>query len=800
MLKNYLVAAIRSLRKNFSYSTINIVGIGLGLATCILLSVWINHELSYDQFHKNANRIYRGSLEYSFGGQTSKTSVSPTALLPALKKNFAEVENGVRIDNPSGWNPFIVKNNDKFFQEKKFYFADSSFFQVFSFRLLQGNPDKALTEPNSVVLTQATAKKYFGTDDVLGKTITVNNKTEYRITGLMENLPSNSMIQFDFIGSFSSLEASKEQIWWSANYQTFILLTPHGNVNALREKTNALVKKELASELTGKGDYVVYNFTPLTDIYLKSEVDEPEIVGNIQYIYIFSAIALLVLAIACINYINLATARATGRAKEVGVRKVAGALRSQLFSQFISESLLITLLGFCFAFALAQLTLPLFNSLTGKNFIYTDLFNFNFIMVCMVAWLVIGLAAGAYPAIALSSFKPASVLKGNFKNSGQGVWLRQGLVVFQFSASIILMVGTTVIVKQIDFIQNKKLGYEKENVIVIPLDRKTRDAYQQLKTEFERSGKIVSMGRSTEAPTKIKGGYSLNIKGSGSTNGMIVTATAIDKDFVSTMRIKIMAGKNFSEGDFQKLQSDTIFSFMLNQSGLKELGLSLENAIGTKMNLNGRKGEIVAIVEDFHFSSMHEKISPLVLFTAQDNSDLNNAFVRLKPGDFNASLGELKTIATTLLPQRPFEYEFLDQQYQKLYDKEQRMGNVSTLFACLTIVIACLGLLGLVAYAAAQKTKEIGIRKALGATSSSIVGLITKSYMRLVIVAIALGIPAAYWIMDSLWLSSFAYHTTIGIIPLIVVALACILIAFATASFQAVKAAWVDPAKTLRSE
>jgi putative ABC transport system permease protein len=800
MLKNYLVASLRSLRKNFSYSAINIVGIGLGLATCILLSVWINHELSYDRFHKNASRIYRGSLEYSFGGQTSKTSVSPTALLPVLKKNFAEVENGVRMDNPSGWSPYIVKNNDKLFQEKKFYFADSSFFQVFSFKLLQGNPDKALTEPNSVILTQSSARKYFGTEDIIGKTITVNNKTEYKITGLMEDLPSNSMIQFDFLGSFSSLDASKEQIWWSANYQTFILLAPQADVNALREKTNALVKKELATELTGKGDYVKYNFTPLTDIYLKSEVDEPEVVGNIQYVYIFSAIALLVLVIACINYINLATAKAAGRAKEVGVRKVAGALRSQLFSQFISESLLVTLLGFCFAFSLAQLTLPLFNSLTGKNFIYTDLFNFNFLLICLLAWLVIALAAGAYPALALSSFKPASVLKGNFINSGQGVWLRQGLVVFQFSVSIILIVGTAVIVKQIDFIQNKKLGYEKENVIVLPLDRKTREVYEQLRTEFERSGKIVSMGRSTEAPTKIKGGYGLKMEGSQSEKGMIVTATAIDKDFVPTMKIKILAGRNVTEGDFQKLKSDTAFSFMLNQSALKELGLTPEKVIGTKVNLSGRKGEIIAVVEDFHFSSMHEKISPLVLFTAQDIWDLNNAFIRLKPGDFNASLQELKSIATTLFPQRPFEYEFLDQQYQKLYDKEQRMGSVTTVFAALTIAIACLGLLGLVAYAAAQKTKEIGIRKVLGATSLGIVGLITKSYMRLVLVAILIGLPTAYWIMDTFWLSSFVYRSSIGIAPLMLAALSCIFIAFATASFQAVKAAWIDPAKSLRSE
>jgi len=801
MLKNYLIASLRSLRKQFSYSLINVGGIGLGLAICLLLSVWITRELSYDKFHKDATRIYRGSLEYSFGGQTSKTSVSPTALLPVLKKNFAEIENGVRIYNPSAWNPFIVKTNDKLFQEKKFYYADSTFFQVFSFKILQGNPDKVLTEPNSVVLTQSSAKKYFGTEDVIGKLLTINNKTEYKVTGLMENIPSNSMIQFDFLGSFSSLDASRQQIWWTANYQTYLLLSPKADVNSLRDKINAIVKKEVASEVTGKGDYVVYNFTPLTDIYLKSEVDEPELVGSIQYVYIFSAIAMLVLAIACINYINLATARAGNRAKEVGIRKVSGAIRNQLFSQFISESLVVTFLGFCFAFLLAQLTLPLFNSLTGKDFIYSDLFNFDFLISALIVWLLIGFLSGIYPALILSSFQPASVLKGNFSSSGRGVWLRQSLVIFQFSVSIILMVGAAVILKQIDYIQNKKLGYDKENIIVLPLDKKTKDVYEQLETEFERTGKVARMGRSTEAPTKINGGYGIRLDESPSDVGMAVTAMAIDKDFIPTLNVKIIAGRNMSEGDFQKLKSDTIFSFILNQSAIKELGLTLDNAIGAKVRLDDRrKGEIVAVIEDFHFSSLREKIRPLVLFTATDSWDLSYVFVRLKPGDLNSSLHELKSICANLLPHRPFEYEFLDQRYQKLYDKEQRMGNVTTVFAALAIIIACLGLLGLVAYAAAQKTKEIGIRKVLGATSPSIVGLITKSYMKLVLIAILIGLPSAYWVMDRLWLGGFAYHATIGLAPLILASVACLFIAFTTASFQALKAAWIDPAKTLRSE
>ena len=800
MIKNYLVASIRSLKKHFTYTVINIVGIGLGLATCILLSIWINHELSYDQFHKNANRIYRGALEYSFGGQKSKTSVSPTALLPVLKKNFAEVENGVRIYNPSSWNPFIVKGSDKLFQEKKFYYADSSFFQVFSFKLLRGNPTNALTEPNSVVVTQSSARKYFDSEDVIGKTLTINNKIEYKITGLLEDLPSNSMIQFDFLGSFSSLDASKEQIWWSANYQTFLLLSTNADVDRLRVKTAELVKKELASELTNPGDYVVYNFTPLTDIYLKSETDEPEVVGDIQYVYVFAAIAFLILITACINYINLATAKAADRAREVGIRKVVGALRGQLFIQFITESLVVTFLGFSLAFLLAQLSLPFFNSLTGKSFDGSDLLHFDFLEWAFIAWVIIAFLAGIYPSLAITSFKPVSVLKGNFQRSHNGIWLRQSLVVFQFSISIILMISTAVIVQQLDFIQNKKLGYDKENIIVLPFDRKSKEKYEELKTEFERTGQVVAMGLATESPTKINGGYGIKLDDAKTEIAMAITAMAIDRDFIPALGMKLVTGRNFNETDFKKLKADTIYSFMINEAAMKTLGLAPDNAIGAKLKMDSRKGEITGVIEDFHFSSLHEKIKPVVLFTAFQDWDISYIFVRLKTGNLKTTLDQLKTISNNLLPNRPFEYEFLDQKYQKMYDKEQRMGKVTAIFSGFAIAIACLGLLGLVAFAAAQKTKEIGIRKVLGASASSIVRLITNSYMKLVFFATLIGIPTAYWVMNTWWLSSFAYHATIGIGPLILSALACLFIAFATASFQAIKAAWIDPAKTLRSE
>jgi putative ABC transport system permease protein len=716
-----------------------------------------------------------------------------------MKKNFAEVENGVRVYNPSNRNPYIVKNGDNVFQEHKFYFADSTFFQVFSFRLLQGNPLKSLVEPNSVILTQSAARKYFNSEDVVGKTLTINNTTEYKITGLIEDCPSNSMIQYDFLASMSSREESKQQIWWSANYQTFILVNPNTNIKQLQDKTNAIVKQALASELTNPGDYVIYNFTPFTNIYLKSDTDEPEIVGSIQYVYVFSAIALLVLIIGCINYVNLATAKAADRAKEVGIRKVAGAVRRQLFLQFISESLIVTLIGICIAFILSSLSLSLFNSITGKHFIMTDLFSTRFLIMSASVWILIALLAGAYPALAITSFKPVSVLKGNFKNSGKGLWLRQSLVVFQFSVSIILMIGTGVILKQVDYIQEKKLGYDKENVVVMPLDKKSREVYSQLKTELERTGVVASIGRATEPPTKINGGYGMKY-GTGPGRGIIVKAMAIDKDFVPTLKMKVVAGRNFTDGDFQKYKVDSVLSLIVNQAALKEIGLSIENAPGAKIDFNGSKAVIVGIVEDFHFSSLHEKISPLALYTVQEDWQLGNVFVRLNSGDIKSSIDRLKSVSSSILSHRPFEYEFLDQKYQKMYDKEQRMSKVTIVFAVFAIAIACLGLFGLVAFAAAQRTKEIGIRKVLGATSIGIVGLITQNYIKLVLTAIIIGIPAAWWIMENLWLGSFAYRVNVGIGPLVLAALACIAIAFATASYQAVKAALVNPSKTLRSE
>lgn len=797
MFRNYLLISFRNLRKHFSYSLINIFGLGMGLATCLLLVVWIQHELSYDQFHQNASRIYRASLEMNFRGQSIKTSVSPTALLPALNE-LPEVKSGVRVYNPSSWNPYIVKRGDNLFQEQKFYFADSTFFDVFSFELLKGNPASALVEPNSVILTEKTARKYFSEEDPMGKTLTMNNTTEYTVTGVIKDAPSNSFLQFDLIGSFNSLWQAKEQPhWWSANYQTFVVLDAGADVALLNEKIDQVANKAVGSDLSSPEDHVHYHFMKLTDIHLRSPFqNEFEVVGNIDYVYIFSAIAILILLIACINYINLATARAADRAKEVGVRKVVGAVRKQLFIQFMSESALITLMAFVVAFFIAQVGLPIFNSITGKALSGSIFYTPGFLAYSLLTLVIIAVLAGAYPALVITSFKPVSILRGNFKFSGRGIVLRQVLVVTQFCISVMLIVGTIVIFKQLSFIQQKTLGYQKENVIIMPLDRKTKEVYNQLKTEFVRNANAVSVGVATESPTRIQGGYGFNITNQNGAQELMVTAVATDTGFISALNMKMLAGRNFTDGDFQRVAKDTLYSFIVNESLLKSLYIEPENAIGKSARLSGRNGQIVGVVSDFHFSTLHSPIGPLVLFSQED---YNLMFVRVESNDIEKSLTSLKKITAQLTPHRPFEYQFLDEQYDAMYSSEQKMGSIFMVFATLAILIACLGLLGLVSFSAAQKTKEIGIRKVLGATATNIVVLITQNFTSLVLVAILIGIPASYWIMER-WLGGFAYRTEIGVVPVAVASLVCLLIAFGTAGYQAVKAAMIDPSKTLRND
>jgi putative ABC transport system permease protein len=794
MIKSYLLIGLRNLRKHLSYSLINILGLGLGLATCLLLVTWIRHEVSFDRFHAGADRMYMAKLEVSSGGQAQSIPQTPNKLLAELRASYPAVETGVRVYDLRSFTPFAVQYKDALFQEKRFGYADSTFFQVFTFRLLKGNPNKALAQRFSVVISEATAKKYFGDEDPIGKMLRVNDARDYTVTGVMENIPSNSSIQLDLIGSFNSVAYGvHEPAWFPANFLTFIKLNDKASLGAMAQQLNEQVKKELAGEIKGEGDYIRFGFTPLRDLHLNES-------GQKTYVYIFSAVALLILIIACINYVNLSTARAADRAREVGIRKVAGAQRLQLFVQFIGESLLITLLAFITALVLAWGMLPVFNSATGLNFSPWVFFDATFMIPALLVLAVIGILSGTYPALAISALRPASILKGSYKFSGKGIWLRRSLVIVQFTISITLIVGTLVIYKQLVFIRDKEIGYNKANTFILPLDHKTQGLYDQLKTELIKSGSVSHVSRASESPVNIQGGYSIYTEGPERKIDLNVTALTVDTDFIATFGMTLIAGRNFTEGDFAKVKADTTrrsSSFILNETAVKGLGLDPEKAIGTRMRLSGRWGEIVGVVGDFHFASMHKRIEPLVLFNEVEQ--FGHMFIHINAGDTRANIQAIERICRQVIPHRPFEYTFADQDYAALYAAEERMGSVFIGFASLAIIIACLGLLGLVSFSAAQRTKEIGIRKVLGATPAGIVVLITKDFTRLIVVAIVLGLPLAYYIMTQ-WLGDFAYKTDIGLTPLVAAPAICLVIAFATSAFQALKAAMVDPANTLRNE
>jgi putative ABC transport system permease protein len=797
MIKNYILISFRNLRKHLTYSLINIFGLGLGLATCLLLITWMLHELSYDKFNTKADRIYRGSLEYAFGGQVARTPVSPNALLPALL-DLPEVETGVRVYNPSAWNPYIVKYGDKLFQESKFYVADSTFFKIFDYDLIAGNPDKVLTQQYSVIVTQEMAKKYFGDDDPIGKNLYINNKQDYQVTGVIADPPSNSLMQFDFIAPFTSIRAGQSELtWWSANFQTYALIQPNADIKAVEKKINEVVHKAVGQGLSGANDYVRYNFIPLTDIYLRSDIDgEPEVTSDIRYIYIFGAVTFLILVIACINYINLATARAADRAKEVGIRKVVGAMRKQLFFQFIGESVVITFFAFLLAYFVAQTMLPLFNEMTGKHFSGSLMTQPSFLLVSFLGLIVIAILSGAYPALAITSFKPVSVLKGNFKSSGKGIWLRKSLVVLQFGISVVLITGTIIILKQLNFIQSKKLGYDKENTIILPLDEKTRAVYDALRTELMRTERAVQVSRGSESPTSIKGGYSINRDEGSNQPGIVTTGLLVDENYLPTLGIELLKGRNFTKEDRERLEKDTVYSFIVNEAAQAALFLSDDEVIGKRVSMGHRRGEIIGVAKNFHFASLHTNINPLTIFP---EDQFNKVFIKMPAGNVSENLKRVQETYSTLITHRPFEYQFLDQQYQELYTAEHRMSSIFIVFATLAIMIACLGLLGLVSFSASQKTKEIGIRKVLGATAANIVVLITQDFTKLVLIAIALGIPLSYWMMNK-WLHDFAYKTEIGLAPVAISSSICVVIALGTAGYQAVKAALIDPARTLRNE
>jgi putative ABC transport system permease protein len=795
MIRNYLKIALRHLQKHTLYAGINLLGLAVGITGCLLIGLYIWHELSYDRFHEKADRLVRVSWEYNFNESENKTASTGTRVGPEFARRFPEVAAYVRLLKY----PRVLTVGDRMFEEKRFLYADSAFFGLFSFPLLEGNPATVLDAPEKLVITASGAKKYFGSQNPIGQSITVGGTKEFMITGIAADAPDNSQIQFDFVGSFTSLNAAKEEKWSEANYLTFLLLHSAEAIAPLQAKISHYMQEVGRQELQLEGNsYMTYHLQPLTQVHLYSELDGFEPNSSITYIWVLSAVALLILLIACVNYTNLSTAQAAGRSAEIGMRKVMGAGRRELFFQFICEAFLLALLAVATSLLLAYVALPHFNQLAGKGLAQDILFQPLTLGGLLVLAVVVAFLAGSYPALVLSGGRLIAILKKGF-SFGASAGLRRGLIVFQFVISIFLIIATIIILQQLAYIQTKELGYSKEQLLELPIDVKIAEQYDDIRAALEAVPGVYAVAGAYEAPTHI--GWSDALTALESNKSISIKALPADEHLLKTLGFTLVAGQDYTRSDIQladpRLQGDNIqYTYMLNEAAVRALGWTPEEAIGKRV-AKGREGVVRAVVKDFHFRSLHEPIGPLVIF--MEKRMAGSFFVKIEGEDVSGTLARLEGVWKQRVPHRPFEYQFLDDSYSALYKAEQSIAGLFSAFAGVAIVLACLGLFALTAYAMVQRTKEIGIRKVLGATVPDILTLVSKDFVRLVLLAIAIAVPLAF-IAASRWLAGFSYKIDPAWWVFGLASLLTLLIAILTVCLQALKAALSNPVKNLRSE
>jgi putative ABC transport system permease protein len=807
MFKNYIKTAFRSLKKNKGFTIINVLGLALGLCVCMLIVFYVIDELGYDTYNTKADRIYRFNNEIKFGGNTNSYAVSPAPMAQTLLNDFPEVEKAVRFRERGN---FKVRKGDQNVQEHNILYADPQVFDVFTLPMLHGDPKTALNDEKSVVINETTAKKYFNTNDAVGKMLTLNDTLLYKVTGVIKDIPNQSHITFDFLLSMKGLDESKEDAWLSNNFNTYILLKPGASIEKLNAKLPAMVSKYVGGQIQAAvhmsyeqlekaGSYFKLTTTPLRDIHLKSNrVGELRANGNIQYVYIFSIVAIFILLIACVNFMNLSTARSSNRAREVGVRKVLGSPRKSLIIQFLSESVMVTFIATVISVIGAWLLLPVFNQVADKQLAFTAATFVWLLPILLVTVVVIGCLAGSYPAFFLSAFQPIDVLKGKLSSGFKGGFLRSFLVVFQFSISIFLIIGTLVIYHQLKFIQSKDLGYNREQVMLINDIEILGNQAKVLKEELRRLPGVVNTTMTGFVPTsKWRNSTTFFQDATLDTKKALSSQIwDVDEDYISTMGMKIIAGRAFSKA--MKTDSSAL---IINEAAAKILGFKdpLNKELYQSMDNTAKKLKvlhIIGVVKDFNFNTLRENITP-VLFSL--NESRGSIAVRINTANTTALLAQVKEKWHTLSPNQQMDYSFMDEDFENTYRTEQRMGNIFIAFTTMAIVIACLGLFGLAAYAAEQRTKEISIRKVLGASVSIIVGMLSKDFIKLVIIAILIASPIA-WLSMQQWLQGFAYRDGIKWWIIAVAGGGAMLIAFITISFQSVKAALVNPVKSLKSE
>ncbi len=796
MLSNYLKIALRTLWKNKGFGFINIAGLAMGISTCILIAFYVLDESGYDTFHTKADRIYRLTEILHMPKENRPQAVTSPPMAPALKENFPEIEKTVRLSRSSR----SLAYQDKKMYDTKIWYADSSLFEIFTFPMIKGNPKTALVNPYSIVLTEQAAKKYFGEDDALGKLMTFSDTIALTVTGIIKNIPSNSHLQFDVMLSRSTItemtQHQPEDNWFNNGYYTYVLLREGYNVKNLEAKFRPYLDKKMAEEKRASGLWYDFVLQPLTDIHLKSNMSgELGPNGNIKYVYIFSVVAIMVLLIACANYVNLSTARAMNRAKELGLRRVIGAKRQQLIVQLLGESFLTTFISSLLAVVVISAALPAFNTLTAKEIGSQYLMTPGVVAVFILVFLTISVLAGAYPAFLMSSYSPIKSLKYKIWSGGQNSALRRGLVVVQFTISIILIVGTIVIFHQMDFLKNKKIGLEKEQVVELKMRTAVISKYQLIKDEMM---KVPGVTMATATDFSYSNGLSsVSVLPEGAQENEISSETVIsvDYDFLKTFKIEMLAGRDFTK----ESSTDAAEGFIVNEAAVKHFNWkSAETAIGKKIDWGlGKKGKVVGVVRDFNFFSLHSSVKPLIIHIKPDWYRF--IVVKIGTGQIEGTINGLETAWKKLNLDSPFDYSFLDKDFEKLYKAEEQTQTIIGLLSTLAIFIACLGLFGLAAFTAEQRTKEIGVRKVLGANVMSLVGLLSNDFLRLVMVAIVLAIPVAWFAMNK-WLDGFAYRIEISWWVFIAAGFTSIAIALFAVSFQSIKAALANPVDSLRSE
>ena len=804
MLRNYLKIAVRNLLKHKSFSFINIVGVSIGLACFLLIALYVRDELSYDRHHKNADRIYRVARTFLSRDGTESLRLGHAAppFGALMRQEFSELEQVVRLLENGG----LVQHGEHVFNEENLFFAEANVFKVFTFDVRSGNPGKALVNPFSIMFSRPMAEKYFGKANPLGKIIRIDNQFDYTVTGVFEPLPPQSHFHPDFLVSFSTLNDNRvygaeglRSNWGNNSFSTFVLVPPNYDPSRLTRAFPAFQDKYIPQFQGVKASsYSRLNLMKLTDIHLHSQLDsEIEPNGDIQYVYLFSAIGLFILLIACINYMNLATARSSSRAKEVGMRKVVGAVRGQLVGQFLSESLLLVGIALGIALVLVMLMLPFMNDFTQKQLRFSQLIDPTFLGIVVSITLFTGLLAGSYPAFFLTSFQPISVLKGKVATSLRNGRLRQTLVVTQFAIAVALMISTAVVYNQMNYIQNFKLGYQKDQVVLLRMGADSARNYETIRQDLKQSASIVDMGRSSRIPSgRLLDSWDAYVaKGDTMAPTDIgIKALAVDYEFIPTYGIGLAAGRNFS----RQFSTDDSAAFILNETAVNLLGWKDPNqAIGKQFGYGQDRGRIVGVTKDYHFESLHQTIAPIVLFL--EPARLNWASVHIAANTLPAGLAHIESVWKKHFPDRLYSYEFLDQRFGRLYAREQTQQTLFGIFAGIAILISCLGLFGLSMFMAEQRTKEIGVRKVLGASVFHLVTLFSKDFIKLVAIAILIASPIAWYAMDK-WLQNFAYKGGIPWWVFVLGGTLAVSIALLTVSFQSVKAALMNPVKSLRSE